>query len=120
MRKRTLKCLGFGMSPLVVGYALVAACVGDEQGVKPQTDGGGNDTSTLDVGVGADGGGDAAQEAEAGPRCDPNKPFANKRLLDNINSVGFETQSAYLTPDEKTAYFSRNSDGGAGTWDIFV
>lgn len=55
----------------------------------------------------------------AGPRCDPSKPFAAAVPVANVNSPAND-ESARLSADELTLYFSSNRGGGAGGADLYM
>ena len=74
---------------------VVAGCVGD--------------SSTVDGGTDAT----ADQAIEAGPSCDPTKPFGAPVALSELASVVFDRGAAYLSSDELSLYFAA-SVGDAG------
>lgn len=83
------------------------------------------DTSVgADTGTGTDTGaaGDTGAEvsSDAGPRCDPTKPFANVRLMAGLNDAGSSNEGARLSPDELTAYFTRFATETGTTADVYV
>ncbi len=53
---------------------------------------------------------DGAVSVDAGPRCDPAKPFATIRALTELNSSSFE-HGADLSPDELEIFFSSKRAG---------
>jgi hypothetical protein len=101
--------------------AAVGACVGTDAAstVDPgandaggdtgagATSDGGTDASAADVFVP-----DAAIDAPP-PRCDINKPFGASLPVDGV-STGLDEQGISLSPDELTAYFSRDGNGSNG------
>jgi hypothetical protein len=63
-----------------------------------------------------DAGGDA-DPIDAGPRCDPSKPFDPPVLEPGINS-GDDEANAWLTPDELTMYLVKGVVGTSSSYDI--
>jgi hypothetical protein len=53
------------------------------------------------------------------PRCNPNSPFGAPVPISEINTDKSE-EFAYLSPDEKTMYFSSDRPGTLGRYDIFT
>jgi hypothetical protein len=121
---------------IFAGALLWGSCVADEPTASPGSDAGGADAGPVT--------GDAVAPAESGldaavtdapsdatppydatpdaptPRCDPNKPFGAPSPVTAIDTAGWE-ESAHLSPDELTIYFSGENRDDAGTgWAIWV
>ena len=97
--------------------AVLTAC-GDVPPLGEGPDGG----DTLDALVDWDAGPplDAKETADASaPRCDPTAPFGEAVLVPELNSPSYD-ESARLTSDELTVYFSSARPGGVGDFDVYV
>jgi hypothetical protein len=96
----------------------VAACVGDDPA--PATTNTPADASTSETGASADGavpdggGGGTDAQADAGPRCDPSKPFASVQRLDGISTANDES-GVWVSADELTAYVATAPLGSSST-----
>jgi hypothetical protein len=98
-------------------------CVGDEPAFPSVADGG-DDASTVGPDAPPADSNDSAPDtdsagiADAGPPCDPSKPFGSIENVHELNSVN-DDESARLTPDELTVYFSRRN-GPTGAYFIYT
>lgn len=54
------------------------------------------------------------------PRCNPTASFGAPVAITEINTGGARDESASLSPDELTVYFSSNRTGTLGGYDIFM
>lgn len=104
----------------VVALGLIAACVGDEPSAgstapSDAADGstttdGSSSPATPDGSTGTDGG----EPADAGPRCDPTKPFNAVERLKGISTADSET-GVWVSADELTAYVAVSPASGSGS-----
>ena len=114
MRETRAWLAGVGLVA-VAAIATTFACTGDDPRVFADgRDDGGSSSSTSSSGSPpADG------AVDAGPRCDPSKPFENPQLVPGINTVDGEV-SATFSGDELTVYLSRRPTGQLKETDLYV
>jgi hypothetical protein len=91
----------------------LAHCLGDEPSFPSPADAG-DDTEAAAVDVGAP---EAEAEAAAGPPCDLSRPFGSIANVHELNSAD-DDESARLTPDQLTVYFSRRN-GPTGAYFVY-
>src|SRR5690606_32488554 len=114
-RSRRSGPLSLAAAAPVVACTSVQACSGDAPppGAGPDAStADGSDPTGADAAPPGDGGssGDGAQP-DAGPACDPNKPFGTPVELSEL-SIGTSHGGARMTPDMKTIFFHVGMDGG--------
>lgn len=62
---------------------------------------------------------DAPQPDTRAPRCNPSAPFGAPMPMSSLNTADYD-ESARLSPDELTVYFSSTRAGGPGGWDLWM
>jgi hypothetical protein len=110
------------LGALTAAPVTLAHCVGDAPAFPSPADGGdelgtssgGSDAPATPV----DAGSGSEPSAEAGPPCDLSKPFGSIENVRELN-VANDDESARLTPDELTVYFSRRN-GANGAYFIYT
>jgi hypothetical protein len=106
---------------VTAALAALVDCVGDEPAF-PSLDDGGDDAGpgSNDSAPGADSttNNDSAGSADAGRPCDPSKPFGSIENVQELNSAN-DDESARLTPDQLTVYFSRRN-GPTGAYFVYT
>jgi Tol biopolymer transport system component len=121
---------------LAVAAGVAAACVGDAGNTSPSSSDAGSsdgapaqDATTADGGAPIDSGADTGSvvTTEGGTdagvdaaRCNPTADFGPGIPMSELNVLWGDSESARLSPDELTIYFSSDRDGGAGDFDIWT
>ncbi|MCU1279078.1 MAG: OmpA family protein [bacterium] len=85
----------------LAAIALAVACSSSDNG-SPK-----GDSGLPDGHQGSDAGTNADASADAGPACDPSKPFGTPVAVTALNQAGEDTNSVRLSSDELTAYLTR-------------
>jgi hypothetical protein len=110
------------LASLSAWILLFAACGDDDNGgVRPDasaaTDAPAaatNDAGLTDGATDLDGG-----TGDAGPRCDPKRPFGVPTPLTSVNTAA-EEHDVHLSPDELTIYITVREDEDGGQYDLFT
>lgn len=100
-------------------FSFVAATAGCSLVVSLDDLGGGDAGVDAQLDVASDAPADATPPLDAGPMCDPTKPFTTVRALTEIDTPRTENHAS-LSPDELQIWFSSDRSSDAGTRDIFT